>query len=80
MLFDIFYKINKNFSSRFDNNLLIFTRKSFSFHANSMISFDNFDNNVKIASEKIMIFVYKASFYQYEILIRYSLFSRQFLQ
>ncbi len=63
MLFSTFCKIGKNFLNHFGNNSLIFTRKSFSFHANSMISFDSFNNNVKIVNEKIMMFACKANFY-----------------
>jgi len=54
MLFNTLYKIDKNFLDRFDDNSLIFTRKSFSFHANSIISFDNSNDNVKIANEKMI--------------------------
>ncbi len=54
MLFNTLCKIGKNFLSRFDDNSLIFTRKSFSFHANSMILFDSFDDDVKIVDERMI--------------------------
>jgi len=54
VLFSTFYKIDKNFLSRFNDNSLIFIRKSFSFHANSMILFDSFGDDVKIAGEKMI--------------------------
>jgi len=54
VLFNTLCKIDKNFLNRFDDNSLIFIRKSFSFHASSMILFDNFDDDVKIASERIV--------------------------
>ncbi len=80
MLFSTLYKIGKNFLSHFGDNSLIFIKKSFSFHASSMISFDSFDDNAKIVDERMMMFAYKVGFYRYEILIRYSLLDRQFLQ
>jgi len=51
VLFNILYKIGKNFLGRFDDNSLIFTRKSFNFHVSSMTSFDSFDDDARIAGE-----------------------------
>jgi len=54
MLFNTLCKIGKNFLSRFDDDSLIFIRKSFSFHASLMISFDNSNNDVKIVGERLI--------------------------
>jgi len=52
MLFSTLCKIDKNFLNRFGEDSLILIKKSLSFHANSMISFNNSSENVRIVDEK----------------------------